>query len=313
MQIKSLFSTETINFLYWLICKPLGIIAISSNTFQKGGKILNYNLGDDLNFYLLKDLSGKRIMNYNNMRKFRLQIKHYVCIGSVFEWRVNTSSYVWGTGSIYGGTKKISAPQKIYAVRGPLTRKVLLDKGISCPEVYGDQALLTPLVYSPKVTKKYKIGIIPHFIDYNLKSVKDFCTNHKNEVCVIQMQNYKNWKNVIEEICSCESIVSSSLHGLILSDAYNIPNTWMRLSDKVIGGDFKFQDYFASVGRHEEEPLDFRNKDINIEDICLRIKNYHSIKINIPLLIESCPFIKEKRKKELIRRSLNSYPKKEFV
>ena len=42
-----------------------------------------------------------------------------------------------------------------------------------------------------------------------------------------------------------KAIVSSSLHGLICSDAYNIPNLWLD-EYKLIEGDFKFKDYFVS-------------------------------------------------------------------
>ena len=56
------------------------------------------------------------------------------------------------------------------------------------------------------------------------------------------------WQNVINYICSCKAIISSSLHGLICSDAYNIPNVWLD-EFKLQEGDFKFKDYFASQGR----------------------------------------------------------------
>ena len=74
-------------------------------------------------------------------------------------------SIVWGTGCIAPG-RIGQTPKKIYAVRGPLTKKELDKRGISCPEIYGDPALLFPQIYNPKIEKKYKLGIIPHYIDY---------------------------------------------------------------------------------------------------------------------------------------------------
>jgi hypothetical protein len=53
----------------------------------------------------------------------------------------------------------------------------------------------------------------------------------------------------VEEIHTCELILSSSLHGIILADSYNIPAYHTILSNNVIGGEFKFRDYYASVGR----------------------------------------------------------------
>ena len=75
------------------------------------------------------------------------------------------NSIIWGTGCIDKGMIG-EKPSKVYAVRGPLTREELLKKGIECPEVYGDPALLYPMIYNPKVEKKYKWGIIPHYIEF---------------------------------------------------------------------------------------------------------------------------------------------------
>jgi hypothetical protein len=58
----------------------------------------------------------------------------------------------------------------------------------------------------------------------------------------------------VRTIASCDFVVSSSLHGLIAADAFGIPNVWVRWSDRVAGGSWKFLDYFRSVGRPERGP-----------------------------------------------------------
>ena len=305
-----LFSRKTYNFLYWLIHKPLGIIVIRSFTSQRGGKIVNCNLGDDLNFYMLGVLARRKIMNFNSMRRFRLPITHYTCIGSVYEWCVDSSTIVWGTGLMYGGAKKVNIPKEICAVRGPLTRKVLFENAIPCPEVYGDPALLLPIIYSPQVKKTYKVGIIPHFVDYDLNNVRVFCDKYQGEVHLIRMQGYSDWKKVVDEICSCEQIISSSLHGLIISDAFNIPNIWIQLSDNVEGGDFKFLDYFGSVERNETQPLDLREKEIELDLINKRLSLYSPVKIDVTKLIKVCPFLSEKKKKELLKNASQYFDKR---
>ena len=55
--------------------------------------------------------------------------------------------------------------KKIHAVRGPLTKAKLDSEGIACPEVFGDLALLMPEIYDPSFKKKYKVGILPHYVD----------------------------------------------------------------------------------------------------------------------------------------------------
>ena len=61
--------------------------------------------------------------------------------------------------------------------------------------------------------------------------------------------------SVIESILECEMIFSSSLHGLIISDVLNVPNSWIRFRDEFPGENFKFNDYYSSVKAKEETSL----------------------------------------------------------
>jgi len=154
---------------------------------------------------------------------------------------------VWGAGCISPNSIG-DKPLKVYAVRGPLTQKELINRGIECPSVYGDPALLFPKIYNPLKNKKYKYGVIPHYIDYTddyaLKII-----NHLESQGVKVINITSNIFTFIDNILSCEKILSSTLHGLIAADAYNIPNIKINLSNKLVGGNFKFKDYFDSVGR----------------------------------------------------------------
>ena len=52
---------------------------------------------------------------------------------------------------------------------------------------------------------------------------------------------------------STKGVISESLHGLILADAYGVPNVWWNPNGEsgLVGhnGNFKFEDYFESVGQ----------------------------------------------------------------
>lgn len=134
-------------------------------------------------------------------------------------------------------------PAKFLAVRGPQTRKRLLEQGHQVPEVYGDPGLLLPLHYQPKLPKKHKLGIIPHYNDF--KTIKPFYENEKEVLLIDLMTN--DIEATTDLFLSCERIVSSSLHGLIVAHAYGIPAVWVPFSDKLFGDGIKFQDYFESV------------------------------------------------------------------
>ena len=57
----------------------------------------------------------------------------------------------------------------------------------------------------------------------------------------------KYWKCWVDELCACEYVISSSLHGLILAETYHIPTLWATFSDNINGGTFKYMDYYKSI------------------------------------------------------------------
>ena len=52
-------------------------------------------------------------------------------------------------------------------------------------------------------------------------------------------------KDVVNAISRCNYVISSSLHGLIVADSLKIPNLWVKSSDSIIGGEFKYHDYYS--------------------------------------------------------------------
>ena len=244
--------------------------------------IQHRNWGDDLNYYFLKKLTGRPVVMYHNFKLAKLlHLKNELCIGTIIDARdvVNSLSIVWGSG-VSGLERSFTHPAKVLAVRGPKTKEFCDRYGISCPEVYGDPALLLPLVYKPRErfkvpsskfqvqssniqdekdplntrnqeleTKRYRLGIIPHVVDQQHPVILEIKEKYADEILIIDLAHYKKWTDVIDQICSCERILSSSLHGIIVSDAYQIPNCWITLSKKAIIGHFKFMDYFSSVNR----------------------------------------------------------------
>ena len=71
---------------------------------------------------------------------------------------------------------------------------------------------------------------------------------------------------IIDEINSCQVIISSSLHGIITCHAYNIPCLWYKFSEKIVGDGIKFADYFSSVNIKPYNPfkLHLNTKAIDI-------------------------------------------------
>jgi len=251
-------------------------------------RVMKRNLGDELNYYLLSALTGKKIINrLSTFSKVSDHYYNYICIGSIIEEFSTPKSIIWGAGAIAGGKYPLrNQPYNVLAVRGKLTRQYLIENDIECPEIYGDPALLLPLVYYPDVAKKYKLGIIPHVSEIQHQYVQ---TIVKQGAKLIRLDNYNNWTDIIDEIKSCEFIISSSLHGLILCDVYSVPNIWVCISGNLLGGTFKFLDYFSGVDRKDMSPYIIDNST-NIIDLINLGKNYRPIYYNPIPLIESAPW-----------------------
>lgn len=252
----------------------------------KGLSLIKYNFGDDLNVYLLEELTNKKILKYDEF--LHIKNRNVLCIGSVIEYLCDNSSIIWGSGALYGNSKMKVRPKSALALRGPLTRDYLEANKIQCPDIYGDPALLLPTVYFPMISKRYLIGFVPHYKDLNSVVIQRFVANNK-DVTIINLHEYSSWKDTINEFLSCNIIISSSLHGLIISDAYGIPNVRVVFSDLIAGGNFKYNDYFASVGRQIQEPINCKN-EIKLDEIQKQLENYSKINFDSRKLLDVFPF-----------------------
>jgi Polysaccharide pyruvyl transferase. len=250
------------------------------------------NWGDALNPILIQGMTGKKPILSTEV----LNIKKsdvYSVIGSILDIPSDKNLVIWGSGFRSKDSKFKNKPKKICAVRGPRTRELILKQGIECPEVYGDPAILYPYLYKSKVKKKYKLGVIPHYVDQNNPLLNIF----KDDDTILIIDILSGTKKVVDDICSCEKIASSSLHGIIAADAYGIPSIWIEFSNKIDGNGFKFYDYFDSVGRTGESPLRI-TEDITIKEVIDYYRQY-KIEINIEKLVETCPFLTNEKKESL--------------
>lgn len=280
---------------YWLsLMASEKYLVIKAQVNIVNRQVIPFNWGDDMNFHLTTMLSHKTVIPITDSQLLKiLPVKSYLVIGSTISFYSLDGVTVWGAGIInQNEIKNIRGrPEKICAVRGPLTRQVLIELGYDCPPIYGDPILLLPRFYQPRnIQKKHKIGIIPHYIDKKTKVIKGLKHN-ETSVIVIDIQDYGSWEELVDDICSCEAILSSSLHGLICSEAYGIPSVWISLSEYVDGWDFKFNDFFLSIGKDFNKPIKILDEqDIFGEDIRTAITSWEKGIIDLDLLLKSCPF-----------------------
>lgn len=207
-----------------------------------------FNLGDYLGFVVVNwmlERKGLSLEDYVDNKKHLLTVGS----GAVKSYQNMT---IWGSGverEIPQWFRRLFQKSwyrklDIRAVRGPLSRTYLLKLGHNCPEVYGDPAILLPLIYSCKAdVKKYDVSIIPQLV------TEDSIRKSYPNAHLISM-NTNDYKDVVSQIVQSDLIISSSLHGVILADAYGVPSIWYRGLGKDI--DFKYLDYYASTGREPD-------------------------------------------------------------
>lgn len=302
--------------------------------WAKDDNSLFHNFGDDLVPYLVKKLSdceieyvqfaysrqkilkiflvnlykGKLTMKlFTAMIKSFLVQNYIIAIGSILQWYSSSRCIVWGAGIISKDSPVKKS--KFLAVRGKYTQLRLKELGFTPPNIVGDPALLLPLVYKPKVEKKYRLGVIPHIIHYELFND----VSEQDDVLIIDL-NTDEIENVVNDISSCEHVISSSLHGIIVSQAYDVKALWIDVKSKPLAGDnIKFSDYFSSVGIEEYEPYSFNTKSFDSSELLKLFENTESkSQIQVDLnelqdkLIEVAPFPVKKNIQEIRGNEKNS-------
>ena len=198
------------------------------------------NFGDALSKFIVA-----RISNGTPVRVSPTYRRKVLAAGSVLH-RLAPGDWVWGTGAIQDATLPIPPGVRICAVRGPLTHALLPEDS---PRVFGDPVMLLPRYYSPTPRKHFDVGLIPHLSDQSQVIVRDPC------VSVIDVR--ANWQSVVDKISECDLVLSSSLHGLVVAEAYGIPALWVSLGDNVKGHGFKFWDYYLSTQREPPNCVPF--------------------------------------------------------
>lgn len=277
------------------------------------------NYGDLLARYIVEQLSGKPVVKYlgNN-------VYHLDSVGSVLNRNeMCSNAVVWGSGFLSPQANykifltkirqwfrgKVGNPHYL-AVRGPKTRHILLKAGYDCPAVFGDPALLMPSLYRPSSLKKFKMGVVLH---WSQEKFAEMFSGMEGVKIIHINRDYNSLNSFVDEIASCEFILSSSLHGLIIANAYKVPCVRLKIDRNPIAAsekkdDFKFEDYLAGlntckvergVGDYTFHTLFLNPGEKQNADLINRVKTKATkpeFTIDVTSLALSFPFLKEKYK-----------------
>lgn len=236
--------------LLWIALLPLSLFSMNMADMYPAeglplfwwGEDPEINFGDYISLKIVERMVEGPIRYYR--KKPKTKEKKLLALGSIFYF-ANDNDVIWGSG-INGKTldKKHYSfnALDVRAVRGPLTRRFLMENfGIECPRIYGDPALLFPYLFPEFHRQRYpsrEYIVIPHY-----RELKQFPKSEYPSA----VYPTEPWNEVVEKILDSKFVISSSLHGIIIAEAYGIPARYLRIKD----GEnlFKYQDYYEGTGR----------------------------------------------------------------
>lgn len=234
------------------------------------------NVGDLVGPYLIEKLTGKKA------RKNIFGLKpHYLSVGSILE-QATEKSAVWGAGFKSEADSLSCFPSKISLVRGELTkRKLPMDFNPSL----GDPALALSRFYSPcnGSNSKKKIGLVLHYSDECFRGI----FSSSSDIKIIDVK--QDVESFVDDIAGCEYIFSSSLHGLIISDSYQIPNCWIKFNKADRNDEFKYRDYYSIFVETDvpNKPLCIDcDKPVLLND-CLSLCQTRPIEMHVTKILDS--------------------------
>lgn len=158
----------------------------------------------------------------------------WVAAGSVLESFHGFGGTVFGTGRAGPHSPPTDLTKaNVLALRGMLTHKLALTGDV----VLGDPGLLASDLVVPN--PQGYTAIVPHWQDQ--ERMRAMYPDHEF-VNVVD----DPWK-ALQQIADSDRVISSSLHGIVLADAFGIPRMWDWF-DGVQAAGFKMRDYATVAG-----------------------------------------------------------------
>lgn len=196
------------------------------------------NFGD-----LIGPLVVRRMLGDVRVRRGRSRAR-LLTVGSILHL-ARPGDVVWGTGR----NGKVPADRHerggldVRAVRGPSTRAFLAEQGVDAPAVYGDPALLLPLLV-PELrdaagTKRYARTHVPNLNDHAAWSGDPDVLAPTAPL-----------RECLERVVRSEFVYGSSLHGVIVAEAFGVPAMFAPSQHEDV---FKYHDYLSGTGRPEAQ------------------------------------------------------------
>lgn len=194
------------------------------------------NFGD-----LLGPLIVRRIRDSLGIEGSLTRGRRLLTVGSILHL-AREGDVVWGSGINGKMLQHPYPPLDVRALRGPLSAERLKRAGVEAPAVYGDPALLIPQLWRDEelaITRRSGGTVLVP----NLHDRPGFPAD--------ALDPRADPLSCVRAIASASLVVSSSLHGLVVAEAYGVPAVLVASSTEPT---FKYEDYYLGTGRPLPRP-----------------------------------------------------------
>ena len=238
------------------------------------------NFGDAINPLIVGHVAGCEVAHQGPRKAdmFAIGSMLQVVKRSHKEPRDKGNVVVWGTGllnPVFGHDFLDNVDLAL--VRGPITAALLKRK----MKRFGDPGLLINDVLPFEGTRQDRIGIVPH---YSLMEDEALLAFAQSDPAYLLIDPRGDAVEVCLQIASCAHVYASSLHELIVADAYGVPNTWITPEGQSW---LKYLDYAASIGRRDMvAPLDYAEVKAHVPEA---ISYHDGISTAREALVDSFP------------------------
>lgn len=206
------------------------------------------NFGDVLSAHLVAHVSGRGVDHAGPRQAdlFALGSLLQVARRKHKEPRADGSKpWIWGAGLLHAVPKDFVPNVQIALLRGPITAALM---GVT-PRHFGDPGLLAPDLLSDCPEQQDRIGIVAHHSQAQDPALRALCAS---DPAYQWIDVGDDALEVCRQIATCRHVFASSLHGLIVADAFGVSNDWI---DPGTQSHLKYFDYAASIGRGLTCPL----------------------------------------------------------
>jgi pyruvyltransferase len=190
------------------------------------------NFGDELALTIIRRLTRYSPV-WSPARSAELVVTGSIASMLPAGWHGTVAGICCARPEVFDATKAT-----VLALRGHLTRAHTLLAAGSPEPVLGDPGLLASLLV-PRPLRTGGLAIVPHWQD------RDLTKKWGDRGTLVRVEN--DPLAVIRAIALSDRVVSSSLHGIIVADAYGIERMWDP-HPATQGAGFKFYDHATVVG-----------------------------------------------------------------